>query len=293
MLADVLDSLQQAQMAARDLEAQQSMARAAWCTIGIGICQVILTVVSIWYFIKSLKLTRQAVLEAAMASKAANDSAVATQASLQLQKETAAIQLRPWISVSLVRGERSIRRTETGVYFEGKLIIENHGDSPAMQLSVFSSVSCIENWEQFKEQLSRMALMDWDELGKSHCAVLPGQKRVEVEGAIVRFEHLKRFDNFWLTESMKDAGRNQTSCGLLVGYAATYRALHNDEILQTTSVYTVVQAEFEEITEPINFSLDELSGDDFDVFVRAENQVTAIPKSTVRPTAAEIWQWTN
>ncbi|MBL9158655.1 MAG: hypothetical protein JNJ70_14345 [Verrucomicrobiales bacterium] len=119
----------------RDLEAQESMATAAWAMFWTSIFQVGIGGLSIFLIFLTLKETQRTLTEAEKATKASQDAAEATIKSISVSKDIADAQSRPWISVDCRITERfSFGVTHLGVsgfYLNIHATAKNHGHSPA------------------------------------------------------------------------------------------------------------------------------------------------------------------
>lgn len=119
----------------RDLEAQESMARAAWAMFWSALVQVLIGAGSIVFIFWTLRETRRTLTEAEKATRASQDAADAARRSIVVSRDIADAQARPWVSVECFLSE-GFRRYTThlgvdGVSLNIHAIAKNHGNSPA------------------------------------------------------------------------------------------------------------------------------------------------------------------
>lgn len=119
----------------RDLEAQESMASAAWAMFWSAVMQVAIGGLSIYLIFLTLRETRRTLAEAEKATKASQDAADAAMKSIDVSRDIADAHARPWVSVDCSITEGFQRGTTQygidGFYLNIRAIAKNHGSSPA------------------------------------------------------------------------------------------------------------------------------------------------------------------
>jgi hypothetical protein len=127
----------------KDLEAQQEMARWAWWMMVASFASVLVTGVGVWFVKHTLDATRAAVKEAEKGTKAAADAVAATREANNLLRDSAAKELRAYISVEPGGINQLIGRRES----MGHVVVCNVGKLPARDVSIVARMSpAIERW---------------------------------------------------------------------------------------------------------------------------------------------------
>ena len=128
--AEVTKKNSDAEIQRRDLQAQESMASAAWAMFWSAVMQVAIGGLSIYLIFLTLRETRRTLAEAEKATKASENAANAAMKSIDVSRDIANAQARPWVSVDCSISERFERHVD-GVSLVIRCIAKNHGSSPA------------------------------------------------------------------------------------------------------------------------------------------------------------------
>lgn len=123
----------------RDLKAQESMANAAWAMFWSATMQVALGGLSIYLIFLTWRETRRTLTEAEKATKASQDAADAAMKSIEVSRDIADAQVRPWVSVDcrITEGFKfgTTQHGIDGFYLNIHAIAKNHGSSPATNVN--------------------------------------------------------------------------------------------------------------------------------------------------------------
>ena len=133
--AEVTKNDSDAEIQRRDVQAQESMAKAAWAMFWSAVMQVAIGGVSICLIFLTLRETRRTLTEAEKATKASEGAANAAMKSIEVTRDIANAQARPWVSINCSISE-GFRRYTTHLGVDGvslviRAIAKNHGSSPA------------------------------------------------------------------------------------------------------------------------------------------------------------------
>lgn len=132
--AEVTKNNSDAEMQRRDLQAQESMASAAWAMFGIAGIQVAIGLLSIYLIFLTLRETRRTLAEAEKATKASENAANAAMNSIDASRDIANAQARPWVSINCYIST-GFQLGVDGVSLVIRAIAKNHGSSPATNVS--------------------------------------------------------------------------------------------------------------------------------------------------------------
>jgi hypothetical protein len=130
----------------RDVNAQESMARAAWAMFWSAIAQITIGGISIYLIFLTLRETRRTLAESEKATKAAQDAANSSAEGVVVTRHIGDSQLRPWLSVSCesTKGFKPSKPGNpdyVGYWLQAVFASKNYGASPASQISLHAEIA--------------------------------------------------------------------------------------------------------------------------------------------------------